>query len=44
MEKYIGIQSAKTKPMAIKFIKQYKEVLALDRNRRAKEIIKKKGN
>ena len=44
MEKYKGILSAKTKPMAIKFIKQYKEVLALDRNRRAKEIIKKKGN
>lgn len=33
MEKYKGIQSEKTKPMAVKFVRQYKEVLALEMKR-----------
>jgi hypothetical protein len=41
MEKYKGIQSDKTKPMAVKFVKQYKEVLALELKRNK---IKTKGN
>lgn len=41
MEKYKGIQSQKTKPMAIKFIKQYNEVLALERKRDPESFYKK---
>ena len=37
MEKYKGIQSDKTKPMAIKFVKQYREVLALEKKREFKK-------
>ena len=44
MEKYKGIQSTKMKPMAYNFIKQYNQVLALEKQRDPESFYtKKKG-